>query len=86
MRFQFIICKVLQREAYFCAAQSPNVIDIVMLPQGLHNEPDELRRRVTSKGGTTEAAFRVLDGAGVKERWVEAIRAAPGRSRELSAS
>ena len=46
MRYQFIICKVLQKEAYLCAARSKNVIDIVMLQQGLHNEPDKLRAEV----------------------------------------
>ncbi|MHC4359578.1 MAG: DUF1638 domain-containing protein [Planctomycetota bacterium] len=43
MRFQFIVCKVLQREAYFCVGRSKNVIDIVLMEQGLHNEPDRLR-------------------------------------------
>lgn len=64
MRFQFIICKVLQREAYFCAAQSPNVIDIVMLPQGLHNEPDELRRQVQlALNQTTDSKDRQYDAS-----------------------
>ena len=43
MRFQFIVCKVLQREAYFCARRSKNIIDIVLMPQTLHTEPDKLR-------------------------------------------
>jgi len=46
MRLQFIICKVMQREAYFCAARSKNVVDIVLMPQGLHDEPDKLRNEV----------------------------------------
>ena len=29
-RLQLIVCKVLQREAYFCAARSRNVVDIVL--------------------------------------------------------
>jgi len=45
-RLQLITCKVLQREAYFCAARSPNVVDIVLMQQGLHDEPDRLRREV----------------------------------------
>ncbi len=45
-RFQFIVCKVMQREAYFCAARSPNTVDIVVMPQGLHNEPERLRGEV----------------------------------------
>lgn len=46
MRLQFIACKVMQREAYFCAARSKNVVDIVLMPQGLHDEPDKLRSEV----------------------------------------
>lgn len=46
--------------------------------------PEELRRRVTSPGGTTEAAVGVLDGGQVRERIVEAIVAAARRARELS--
>ncbi|MBN1362081.1 MAG: DUF1638 domain-containing protein [Sedimentisphaerales bacterium] len=45
-RFQLIVCKVLQREAYFCAARSRHVVDVVLMEQGLHNEPDRLRREV----------------------------------------
>lgn len=43
-----------------------------------------LRARVTSKGGTTEAALRVLDDADAAGLWVRAIQAACRRSRELS--
>lgn len=46
MRLHFIICKVLQREAYFCASQSTNEVDITLMPQGLHNTPDKLRDEV----------------------------------------
>lgn len=45
-RFQFIICKVMQKEAYFCAARSPNIIDIVVMPQGLHEQPEKLKSEV----------------------------------------
>ena len=45
--------------------------------------PEELRRRVTSKGGTTEAAFRSMEAARVREALLQAIRAAAERSREL---
>jgi len=44
----------------------------------------ELRRQVTSPGGTTEAAFKVLEEAGVGEIFVRAIQAAARRSEELS--
>ncbi len=46
MRLQFIICKVVQREAYLCAARSKNVVDIVLMEQGLHDEPQRLRSQV----------------------------------------
>lgn len=44
----------------------------------------ELRRRVTSHGGTTEAAFRRMDEGGVRSSLVAAIRRAAERSRELA--
>ena len=44
----------------------------------------ELRRRVTSKGGTTEAALNVLHEAGVAESLMKAVNAARDRSCELS--
>jgi pyrroline-5-carboxylate reductase len=45
--------------------------------------PAVLRARVTSKGGTTEAALRVLDEHAVRERIIDAIKRAAARSREL---
>ncbi len=46
--------------------------------------PETLRKKVTSPGGTTEAAFKVLGKYGVKESIIEAIKAAAERSKELS--
>lgn len=46
MRLKFVICKVMQREAYLCASRSRNIVDIVLMPQGLHNTPDILRSEV----------------------------------------
>lgn len=45
----------------------------------------ELRRRVTSPGGTTEAAFEVLQNADSATLWRDAIAAATERSRQLGA-
>lgn len=42
-----------------------------------------LRARVTSKGGTTEAAIAVLDQRAVKSAFVAAIQAADARAAEL---
>lgn len=46
--------------------------------------PGQLRVQVTSPGGTTEQALKVLDSANVKETVVRAIAAAQKRSVELS--
>lgn len=48
--------------------------------------PEELRKMVTSKGGTTEAALKVLFEAKVDESFRKAVRAAVERGRELSLS
>jgi len=46
-------------------------------------EPAELRRRVTSPGGTTQAAIEHLDASGVVQHLVEAIKTAATRSEQL---
>lgn len=48
--------------------------------------PDVLRAKVTSKGGTTEAAIKTLDHHLVREHVAEAVMAAARRSKELSQS
>lgn len=64
MRLQFIVCKVMQREAYFCASRSKNTVDIVLMPQGLHNEPDKLREKVQAAlDNTTDIQDRVYDAS-----------------------
>ena len=45
--------------------------------------PEVLRARVTSPAGTTQRAIETLDAAGVKDKLIEAVRAAAARSREL---
>lgn len=54
-----------------------------MLAQG-NATPAELRRRVTSPGGTTEAAIEVLQAGGFEGLVADAIQAATQRSRQLS--
>jgi pyrroline-5-carboxylate reductase len=56
----------------------------VMLAQS-ELEADELRRRVTSPGGTTEAALKSLNGSGFAAMVERAIEAAVQRGRELGA-
>ncbi|MDL1963477.1 MAG: pyrroline-5-carboxylate reductase [Deltaproteobacteria bacterium] len=49
-----------------------------------NESPEILRRKVTSPGGTTEAAFKILEKNRVKQNIIEAIEAAARRSKELS--
>lgn len=49
-----------------------------------HMHPVELREMVTSPGGTTIAAIRELEMAGVRAAFLNAIQAAMVRSRELA--
>ncbi|HEY3582899.1 MAG TPA: pyrroline-5-carboxylate reductase dimerization domain-containing protein, partial [Casimicrobiaceae bacterium] len=45
--------------------------------------PATLRAKVTSKGGTTQAAIGVLDRAAVRRIFVDAVKAGAKRAREL---
>jgi pyrroline-5-carboxylate reductase len=47
------------------------------------DSPAELRQRVTSKGGTTHAAISHLEGAHVKEAFIQAAQAARARACEM---
>ncbi|MBL8397495.1 MAG: pyrroline-5-carboxylate reductase [Candidatus Accumulibacter sp.] len=62
-------------------------IDTVLGAARLAAQSDEaaavLRERVTSKGGTTEAALRTMAERGVKEGFIAGIAAANARGREL---
>ncbi|MDH0618908.1 pyrroline-5-carboxylate reductase [Pseudomonas fulva] len=55
-----------------------------LLADSSSEAPETLRQRVTSKGGTTEAAVQVLDDRAVKLAFIEAISAAAVRSQALS--
>lgn len=51
-----------------------------------NDPPAELRRKVTSKGGTTAAALQVLGDGGLSDLFDKALQAAANRSRELAAA
>jgi pyrroline-5-carboxylate reductase len=53
------------------------------LAQASADPPELLRERVTSKGGTTFAALASLEASGVKAAFVQALKAAQQRAREL---
>jgi len=54
------------------------------LLEQMNESPGSLRRKVTSPGGTTEAAIRILDGRDFKTVVLDAVSAAAERSRQLS--
>ena len=49
-----------------------------------HEEPAQLRRRVTSPGGTTEQAVKVLEEGGIRRLFKDAVQAAVDRAREIA--
>lgn len=49
-----------------------------------HEEPSQLRRRVTSPGGTTEQAVKVLEQGNIRHLLKQALQAAINRSREIA--
>lgn len=49
MRIHLIACRVLQRELSYFISQSPQMIDVDWLHQGLHDTPDLLRKMVQSR-------------------------------------
>ncbi|WP_132999092.1 pyrroline-5-carboxylate reductase [Luteimonas arsenica] len=53
---------------------------------GSDEAPAELRRRVTSPGGTTQAAIEAFEAGGLRKLVATAIEAATVRGRELSAA
>ncbi|MEN1972928.1 pyrroline-5-carboxylate reductase [Luteimonas sp. MJ204] len=53
---------------------------------GSDEAPAELRRRVTSPGGTTQAAIETFEAGGLRTLVASAINAAAVRGRELSAA
>ena len=53
---------------------------------GSGEPPAELRRRVTSPGGTTQAAIEAFEAGGLRPLVARAIEAATARGRELAAA
>jgi pyrroline-5-carboxylate reductase len=89
--YVFLFIEALQQAASelgLTPAQARQLsIDTVLGAAKLAAQSDEaacvLRERVTSKGGTTEAALRTMAERGVKEGFIAGVLAANSRGREL---
>ena len=87
--FHFIECLQASGEAIgFDAATARKLaIDTVLgaakLAAGSDESPGVLRERVTSKGGTTEAALKSFAADGLPAIVERAVKAAEARGREL---
>ena len=46
MHLKVIACEVVAREVYHCAASARHTVDLTLLEQGLHNDPEKCRQRV----------------------------------------
>ena len=73
-----------QEQAVLLAVQT--AVGAGLLAQASLNSPAELRAMVTSKGGTTEAALKVMEKNNIRKIFSEAIAAAHRRGAELSQS
>ena len=49
MKIKAITCNALARPAYWCASQSPHIVDIELVQFGLHNQADNLRSLLQEK-------------------------------------
>jgi pyrroline-5-carboxylate reductase len=61
------------------------VLGAARLAAGSEESPAELRKNVTSKGGTTEAALRVFDEEQLAQRFARALEAASRRGADIGA-
>ena len=59
------------------------VLGAARLASASDDSPETLRRNVTSKGGTTEAALNVFEQEKLAERFIRAIEAASRRGEEM---
>jgi pyrroline-5-carboxylate reductase len=59
------------------------VLGAARLAVSSDKDPSELRKDVTSKGGTTEAALNVFEEEMLAERFIRAVEAASKRGEEM---
>lgn len=60
-RVKVIACKVMLRQLYRLAAESPNVVDILWMEQELHEKPDDMRKWLQATIDRIEAEEQPYD-------------------------
>ena len=60
MRIKCLVCDALARPVYWCAAQSPHIVDIHLIQRGLHNTPMELRAVLQEQIDQTKGYDRIV--------------------------
>lgn len=73
-----------EEKAKLLAVQT--ALGAALLASQAAESPEELRKQVTSKGGTTEAALKIFEVQGLPKAFREAVEAARKRGQELSQS
>jgi pyrroline-5-carboxylate reductase len=74
-------CGLSRNEALLLGAQT--MIGAATMVLAGQKSPEELKRDVTTPGGTTEAGLKIMDEKNIRQILVETVAAAAARSREL---
>jgi len=76
-----VACGLTGEEARLLSAQT--MLGAAKMVLSGDKSPEELKREVTTPGGTTEAGLKVMDGQNIRQILLETVAAAASRSREL---
>lgn len=74
-------CGLTEEQALLLGAQT--MLGAARMALSGTRSPEELKREVTTPGGTTEAGLKVMDGLGIREILIKSVEAAAARSKEL---
>ena len=77
-RFALIACEILQRELCLCVARSPGIVDLVLLPKGLHDQgKPRMSARLQEAIDAVDAGRHeaILLGYGLCNNGIEGLRA-----------
>jgi len=79
MHLKVLVCEVLAREIFHCAARTPNTVDIELFTQGLHDNSDVCRETLQPRIDSADAETydAVLLAYGLCNNAVVGLRAGP---------